>query len=77
MVETGDTVTLKKKHPCGSDRFTVVRTGADYKLRCLGCGSTILLDHDAMKKRMRRREPAANLQTSDCSVGEASIVEKE
>lgn len=54
--ETGDVVILKKPHPCGSVRFEVVRTGADFKLRCCGCGSTVLLDHDALKKRIRRKE---------------------
>ena len=56
LAECGEIVTLKKKHPCGSARFEVVRTGADYKLRCCGCGSMVILDHDTLKKRLRGKE---------------------
>ena len=39
----GDVLTLKKAHPCGSDRFEVIRAGADVRLKCLGCSKLILL----------------------------------
>lgn len=34
----GDLVQMRKKHPCGSDQWTVIRVGADIKIRCSGCG---------------------------------------
>ena len=37
-------VQLKKKHPCGGDRWKVVRIGADIKITCLTCGRTVMLD---------------------------------
>lgn len=46
----GDVVTTRKKHPCGGDRWEVVRTGADYKLKCLRCGRVVMLTPDALKK---------------------------
>ena len=30
---------MKKSHPCGSLVWTVIRTGADIKIRCSGCGN--------------------------------------
>ena len=36
-IKVGDRVIMKKKHPCGSDRFEVLRVGLDFKLRCCGC----------------------------------------
>ncbi|MDI6895389.1 MAG: DUF951 domain-containing protein [Bacillota bacterium] len=39
----GDVVRLRKTHPCGSDRWEIVRTGMDFGLRCLGCGRYVLL----------------------------------
>ena len=37
-VRPGDVLTMKKPHPCGERRFAVLRSGMDFKLRCLGCG---------------------------------------
>lgn len=53
--ETGDRVIMKKKHPCGGDEWTVVRTGADYKLRCRTCGRLVLLSPGEMAKAVRRK----------------------
>ena len=47
-------VEMKKAHPCGGVRFAIVRTGADFKIRCLTCGRTVLLPPDALLKRVRR-----------------------
>lgn len=55
LAEAGDRVVLKKAHPCGGLEWEVVRAGADFKLRCLTCGRVVLLDHDTLKKRMRRK----------------------
>ena len=37
-VQVGDILTMKKKHPCGSAEFSVLRSGMDFKLKCRGCG---------------------------------------
>ena len=34
----GDVLTMKKPHPCGSREWEVLRVGADFRLRCRGCG---------------------------------------
>ncbi|HEY8423365.1 MAG TPA: DUF951 domain-containing protein [Clostridia bacterium] len=41
---TGAKAVMKKIHPCGSNLFLITRTGADVKLKCLGCNHTIMLD---------------------------------
>ena len=46
----GDVIITKKQHVCGSKQWEVVRTGADYKLKCLTCGRVIFLMHDELKK---------------------------
>ena len=38
----GDKVITKKNHPCGGNVWTIVRTGADVKLRCDKCGRVVL-----------------------------------
>ena len=41
--EIGDIVRLKKQHPCGSKEWEVLRVGADFRLKCLGCGHQVML----------------------------------
>jgi len=50
----GDVVETKKKHPCGSSQWTVIRTGADFKFKCMGCGRIILLSYEDARKRVKR-----------------------
>ena len=38
QIQIGDIIRLKKKHPCGSFEWDVLRVGADFRLRCCGCG---------------------------------------
>lgn len=52
----GDTVVTKKKHPCGGERWQVIRTGADVKLRCLTCGHVVMLTLSEAKKRIKKVE---------------------
>ena len=49
-----DRVKMRKTHPCGSDEWVVIRTGADVKIRCCGCGRIVMLDRAVFEKRMRR-----------------------
>lgn len=41
-IQVGDTLMMKKTHPCGSKEWQVLRIGADFKLRCLGCGREVM-----------------------------------
>lgn len=59
-IEVGDVITAKKKHPCGSVVWTVVRTGADYKLKCNGCGRVIFLSKDEVEKMAKTVEKQGN-----------------
>lgn len=52
--ELGDTVKTKKKHPCGSDLWKVIRVGADVKLKCLECGRIVMLDRQVFIKMATR-----------------------
>ena len=52
----GDTVTMKKKHPCGSLAWTVDRIGADIGVVCQGCGRRILIPRYDLEKRTRSLE---------------------
>ena len=41
--EVGDIVKLKKQHPCGSHEWEILRVGADFRLKCTGCGHQIMI----------------------------------
>jgi hypothetical protein len=61
-VRVGDVLTMKKQHPCGEKRWQVLRIGADFKLRCLGCGHEIMGARSKFEKQIkaieRKEEPA-------------------
>jgi hypothetical protein len=52
-VQLGDVVQLRKKHPCGSDRWRVVRLGVDIGLVCQGCNRRVLLPRSLFNKRLK------------------------
>ena len=55
-VQIGEILTMKKPHPCGSDRWEVLRIGADFRLRCLGCGREVMLPRSKAEKGIRKIE---------------------
>lgn len=50
----GDIVELKKVHPCGSKQWEVTRTGADFKIKCLGCSHLVMLDRPKFEKSVKK-----------------------
>ncbi len=53
-LNVGDTVEMKKTHPCGSKTFTVLRVGADIKLQCTGCGRIVMNTRAEILKRIKK-----------------------
>ncbi|MBO8127849.1 MAG: DUF951 domain-containing protein [Peptococcaceae bacterium] len=51
--QVGDIVRMKKKHPCGSFEWEVLRTGVDVRIRCVGCGRVVLLPRIKFVRAMR------------------------
>ncbi len=51
-----DILHMKKKHPCGDDRFLVLRTGSDVRVRCEGCGRDMTFSRIALEKMIRKVE---------------------
>ena len=58
--EVGDIVTLKKGHPCGSKDWEILRVGADFRLKCMGCGHQIMVPRKMVEKNTR------NLKKQTC-----------
>ena len=53
VYEVGDVVTLKKGHPCGSKEWEILRVGADFRLKCLGCGHQIMIARKLLEKNVK------------------------
>jgi len=52
-IQLNDIVELKKAHPCGRNKWRILRTGADFRLECLGCGHKIMLDRSDLFKKVK------------------------
>lgn len=55
-IKLGDVLILKKPHPCGVNRWEVVRYGADCKIKCLGCARVVLISRVDLKKNAKKKE---------------------
>ena len=49
----GDIVKLKKPHPCGCSEWEIMRVGADFRLKCMGCGHQVMVPRKLVKKNDR------------------------
>jgi hypothetical protein len=52
--ELGDAVVMKKPHACGTNDWTVIRTGADVKIRCQACGRIVMMDRQEFMRLCKR-----------------------
>lgn len=55
-IQVGDILTLKKQHPCGSKKWEVLRIGADFRLKCQGCGHQIMIARKMVEKNVKEIE---------------------
>ncbi|MBR1534932.1 MAG: DUF951 domain-containing protein [Ruminococcus sp.] len=52
-IRTGDEIEMKKPHPCGNNRFAVLRVGMDFKIRCTACSREVMLPRKKAEKSIR------------------------
>ena len=53
-VRVGDVLKMKKPHPCGSFEWKVLRSGMDFRLKCLGCGREVLVPRAKAEKGIKQ-----------------------
>lgn len=58
-IQLGDVLIMKKAHPCGGDKWLVLRNGADFRLKCLKCG------HELMTPRFKAEKNIRSIQRSE------------
>lgn len=52
-IQVNDILVMKKPHPCGEKQWVVLRTGADFRLRCAGCGHEVMVTRLKAEKNIR------------------------
>lgn len=62
-----DIVEMKKEHPCHlSKQWRIIRMGADIRIKCLGCGTSVLMPRSKFEKKLKRVVESAG-QTNPAS----------
>lgn len=53
-IRVGDRLEMKKQHPCGGKDFLVLRSGMDFKLRCVKCGREVMVPRIKAEKNIKK-----------------------
>ncbi|MBR4511099.1 MAG: DUF951 domain-containing protein [Ruminococcus sp.] len=53
-IRPDDILTMKKPHPCGANEMLVIRSGMDFRLRCVGCGREFMVPRNKIEKNIKR-----------------------
>lgn len=49
-----DVVEMKKQHPCGENKWKIIRMGADIRIKCLGCERSVMIPRSEFTKKMKK-----------------------
>ena len=53
-VHVGDTLEMRKAHPCGGREWLVLRVGMDFRIRCAKCGHELMAPRRKIEKNIKR-----------------------
>lgn len=49
-----DIVQMKKPHPCGENRWKIIRLGMDIRIKCEGCGHSVMIPRKRFDNKMKK-----------------------
>lgn len=49
-----DFVTMKKPHPCGENKWKIIRMGMDIRIKCQGCDHSVLIPRRKFEKNLKK-----------------------
>lgn len=52
--DLNDIVEMKKPHPCGKNRWKIIRMGMDIRIKCLGCDHSVMIPRREFTKKMKK-----------------------
>ena len=50
----GDIVQMNKNHPCGGNQWEILRTGIDFRIKCVTCGHMVMLPRTKFEKGVKK-----------------------
>ncbi|MDK2918840.1 MAG: hypothetical protein PWQ37_1573 [Candidatus Petromonas sp.] len=55
-LKVGDIIETRKNHPCGNNIFEIMRTGMDFRIKCIKCNKQIWIPRVKLEKRIKKVE---------------------
>lgn len=52
-----DVVQMKKPHPCGTNRWKIIRMGMDIRIKCTGCEHSVLMPRMIFERKLKKILP--------------------
>nr|WP_313897612.1 DUF951 domain-containing protein [Bacillus litorisediminis] len=52
--DLNDVVEMKKSHPCGTNRWKIIRVGMDIRIKCEGCNHSVLMPRREFVKKVKK-----------------------
>lgn len=52
--DLNDIVEMKKPHPCGENKWRIIRMGMDIRIKCLGCDHSVLLPRKEFTRKLKK-----------------------
>ncbi|OEH91743.1 DUF951 domain-containing protein [Bacillus solimangrovi] len=49
-----DVVEMKKPHPCGVNEWKIIRMGMDIRIKCEGCGHSVMMPRREFTRKVRK-----------------------
>lgn len=49
-----DVVEMKKPHPCGENRWKIIRVGMDIRIKCLGCDHSVMIPRKEFTRKLKK-----------------------
>lgn len=54
MYDLNDIVEMKKPHPCGENRWEIIRMGMDIRIKCTKCGHMVMMPRRDFERKMKK-----------------------
>lgn len=49
-----DIVEMKKSHPCGENRWKIIRMGMDIRIKCTGCSHSVMIPRRDFERKLKK-----------------------
>ncbi|MRX73397.1 DUF951 family protein [Bacillus lacus] len=49
-----DVVEMKKPHPCGANRWKIIRMGMDIRIKCEGCSHSLMMPRREFTRKVKK-----------------------